>query len=243
MKLMVDGMDQAKFRTPRNLAASSAFSQAVRPALHLTGVIAFGLAEFYVILNPDTKKDANMNITCIGKALDLCRALVESWGADYSLPRHCLIAADNTPRETKNQIFATFASTLVARHHFESVEVQYMMTGHTKNELDQRFSTIATVLSKASVLETPSDFAAWIRNNVRPLHGKELHVIVLEETWDFQQMHQAFGLQISGLTSTHLQPDSNHVWRFELRRNLESSLPVEMHNKDWKDLPENDLGM
>ena len=240
MKLMVDGMDQAKFRCPRNLQAASAFSQATRPSLHLTGVLAFGLLEVYFILPPDTCKDSNMNATVISVTLDLCQRLVESWGPEHSLPRRAIIAADNTPRESKNQYFATFAASLVARRHFDSLEVQYMMTGHTKNELDQRFSAIATVLSKASVLETPQDFARWIQQHVRPMHGKELHVIVLDETWDFQAWYQKYNLQVSGLTATHLQPDANHVWRFQLRHSVESTAQVEVHNQNWKDIAQRD---
>ena len=240
VKLMVDGMDQAKFRTPRNLAASSSFSQAYRPTLHLTGVLIFGLMEVYFLLNPDTKKDANMNCSCISIALDRCRALLESLGPSYSLPRHAILAADNTPREAKNQFFGTFAGSLVQRKHFDSIEVQFMMCGHTKNELDQRFSTIATVLSKAPVLETPEHFAECIRKNVQPLHGKELHVMVLDSTWDFQAMFEKYNCQISGLTSTHLQPNANHLWRFERRESLESSLVVEVNNVNWADLPQHD---
>ncbi|CAK9002192.1 Uncharacterized protein SCF082_LOCUS7237 [Durusdinium trenchii] len=163
VKFMVDGMDQAKFRTPRNLAASSAFAQ--------------------------------------------CH-------------RHAILAADNTPREAKNQIFATFAGSLVQRKLFDTIEVQFMQAGHTKNELDQRFSTLATVLSKAPVLETPEEFAQCIRKNVQPLHGKELHVIVLENTWDFQAMFEKYQCQISGLTSTHLQPNANHLPQLMLPHDL-----------------------
>lgn len=240
VKFMVDGMDQAKFRTPRNLSASSVFCQAVRPALHLTGAIAFGVLEAYFIMGPDTKKDANMNCTCISKTLDLCKSALAKMGPEYGLPRHAIIAADNTPREAKNQFFATFAASLVSQHHFDTLEVQFLQAGHTKNEIDQRFSTIATALSRAPVLETPTDFANWILQHVRPLHGKELHVFVLDETWDFQKMYQDYNVQISGLTATHLQPNANHLWRFECRQTLEPSLAVAVHNPNWKDVPPHD---
>ena len=235
VKFMIDGMDQAKFRTPRNLAASSSFAQCHRPALHLTGCICLGLLEAYYILGPDTKKDANMNSTCISLTLDLCRNLLERLGPEHSLPRHAILAADNTPREAKNQIFATYAGSLVHRCHFDTVEVQFMMAGHTKNELDQRFSTLATVLSKAPALETPLDFAECIKQNVQPLHGRELHVMVLENTWDFQGLFEKYNCQMSGLTSTHLQPNANHLWRFERRESMESSSIVEVHNPKWQD--------
>ena len=38
-KLVIDGMDQAKFRCPRNLASSAEFESLWRPQLHVTGAI------------------------------------------------------------------------------------------------------------------------------------------------------------------------------------------------------------
>ena len=240
MKIMIDGMDQAKFRCPRNLASSSAFSQVARPALHLTGVLAFGLLETFYILGPDTKKDANMNATCVAAVLDQCQIAVESMGADHALPRHLIVSADNTPREAKNQFFATFMAMLIANNQFDTIEVQYLQVGHTKSELDQRFSSLATILSKAPVLETPEAFRNWLTRHIRPVHGKMCLVELLDETWDFSNLVEKFGMQISGLTATHLQPNANHSWRFEKRMTLEPSTIVNTHNPEWQDLPPHD---
>ena len=119
----------------------------------------------------DTRKDANMNCTVLGVTLDPFLQALENLGPQHVLPRHAILACDNTPRESKNQWFMSFAASLVHHFHFEKVEVQFMKAGHTKNELDQRFSTIATALARAPVLETPQDFANWIQ--------RELHVLVL----------------------------------------------------------------
>ena len=240
MKIMLDGMDQAKFRCPRNLAASSVFNQASRPALHLTGVIAFGLLESFFILSPDTKKDSNMNATCLAAVLDKCQLAVECMGPTKCLPRHLIVACDNTTREAKNQFFATFIASMVANGLFDTIEVQYLQVGHTKNEIDQRFSSLATILAKAPVLETPKAFCKWLTQHVRPVHGNQCCVEVLDETWDFAELIHQFDLQISGLTSTHLEPNANHSWRFERRMHLEPRTVVHVHNPAWKDLPQHD---
>ncbi len=41
-KTTLDGMDQAKFRCPRNLASSKEFEHLFRPQLHMTGAITYG---------------------------------------------------------------------------------------------------------------------------------------------------------------------------------------------------------
>ena len=119
------------FDVPRNLKANAAFANVQRPALHLTGAVAIGLCEVYYILGPDTKKDSNMVATCLAHLLDRCQLVVEN-RPDYCLPRHLIIGADNCTRETKNAYLAQFGAFLVGRGIFDSVEFQFMVTGHTK---------------------------------------------------------------------------------------------------------------
>ena len=113
-----------------------------------------------------------------------------------------------------------------------------MMTGHTKNELDQRFSSVASILKRAHTLEEPVQFRDYLLQRLPPVHGKKLHVEVLESTWDWQAWFADFGLQLKGLASTHLEPDTNHVWRMVLRQNAPSSHEVENKNRDWDNLPQ-----
>ena len=42
LKITIDGMDQAKFRCPRNLASSAEFDSCFRPQLHMVGTICHG---------------------------------------------------------------------------------------------------------------------------------------------------------------------------------------------------------
>ena len=148
VKITIDGMDQAKFRCQGNLANSAEFSTLWRPQLHVVGVLVPGHYEGYFLMGSDTAKDANMNCTLISRVLDLVK---EKLG-DAAMPRSLLVAADNTTRESKNQHLATYLARLVATSAFDTVECQFMQTGHTHNEQDQRFSTVATVLSRAPIL-------------------------------------------------------------------------------------------
>ena len=239
MKITIDGMDQAKFKCPRNLASSSQFSSLWRPQLHVVGVLVPGHLEAYFIMGSDLAKDANMNCTIISHVLDMVK---EKLG-DAAMPRSLIISADNTTRESKNQHFATYLATLVSSNKFESVELQFLQVGHTHNEQDQRFSTVATVLSRAPVLETPSDFAKWIRENVKPLKGLDLHVEVLDGTFDFQAWFAVLGIKIGGLASTHWEPDTNHVWNFSQRSLVGNCVAddIECHHSGWaSDVPQLD---
>ena len=176
LKINVDGMDQAKFKCPRNMASTAEFDACWRPQLHVVGAICHGHLEAYFIMNTDQAKDASMNCTVISRVLDLVR---DDMDDRHALPRNLVISADNTARESKNQIFANYNGYLVASEKFDTDQVEYKQPGHTHDELDQRFSTVASMLSRAPVLEDPPEFRNWIEQNVVPPRGRKLHVEVL----------------------------------------------------------------
>lgn len=236
LKITIDGMDQAKFKCPRNLASSAEFESCWRPQLHVVGTIIHGHMECYFLMNADQPKDSNMNATVISRCLDILR---DKLGPQFSLPRTLVVAADNTARESKNQHFANFLSYLVATEKFECVELQFMQTGHTHNEQDQRFSSVATLLSRAPVLEDPTDFADWIRN-IAPPRNRSLHVEVLDTTHDFIGWFSGLQIQLSGLAATQTEPDTNHSWRFvrhSLLPQLVSDPVIECGVAAWEGCP------
>ena len=49
--LTIDGMDQAKFRMPRNLALTKQFEKAWRPQEHLVAVVADGVANCFFLMS------------------------------------------------------------------------------------------------------------------------------------------------------------------------------------------------
>ena len=236
LKITIDGMDQAKFRCPRNLASSAEFSSLWRPQLHVVGSIAWGHIEAYFIMNGDQAKDANMNCTVISRMLDIIADKMSTSG--HGLPRSLIVSADNTTREATNQHFATFLASLTARNKFEATECQYLQTGHTHNELDQRFSSVASLLCRAPVLEDPEDFAEWIRSTLKPMGNRQLHVEVLKSTGDFQKWFVPLELQLSGLAATHDEPDTCHVWRFVRRSVLTQAgiQDIQCQHEQWSEL-------
>lgn len=77
VKLMIDGMDQAKCLLPRpkKILGTSSWSQLWKPTQHIAGVIACGLVEIYFLLPPDCPKDSNMNDYLIGRTLEIIQQM------------------------------------------------------------------------------------------------------------------------------------------------------------------------
>lgn len=147
--------------------------------------------------------------------------------------------ADNTPREAKNSHFGCFLASLVGAQLFSKVECHYLQVDHTHNELDQRFSSMACCIKQAEVLESIDDLVQYLRDHMTAACGRDLVIEELSNTMDFKSWFGDVNLHMQGLTSTHLEPHVNHLWRFLPRYGLPTdSEEIECHHSGWKQLQE-----
>jgi len=112
-----------------------------------------------------------------------------------------------------------------------------MQAGHTKNELDQRFSSVARLLSDAGALEDDDEFLEYLQKNLRPFQGREVICEHLSGTRDFQQWFETADMHVRGLTATKLEPEANHLWRFVRRQDHPEPQSIECYHEDWKAWP------
>lgn len=234
LKLMLDGMDQAKFSMPRarKLQGTSDYGKAWKANCHVVGCILWGIAEIYFLLPMDSAKDSSMQCTLVGRALDLAKKFLHSISEELDLADNLVIAIDNTAREGKNQVFAQFCAWM-ASQLFASVEVQFMQVSHTHNELDQRFSTMARVVKRAESIQSLDDLHGFLEQNMTPAAGRMMHVEVVKNTFHFNSwLSRMTDCQISGLTSTRKE-GANHLWRF-CRREFLGQDTVECEHDHWK---------
>ena len=211
MHIRIDGMDQAKFRVPRQIENSKQFGQLWRPTLHTVGVIIEGLFEIYLIADADVKKDSNMQCSVLMQALDLAARELQRRG--LPMPDNLSVKFDNTAREGKNQTIVKFLAWLVARNVFRSAQDSQCEKGHTHDSLDQRFSVVATILSRSIVLETPDDFIRQVRSLVDPAGKRQLIVDRLVSTWNWQGHFSGLDFDVTGVAATASMPDTSHCKR------------------------------
>jgi hypothetical protein len=86
LKIDLDGMDQSKFKVPRNTASSKAHDSLWRPNLHVVGCIVHGVAEVYFGSDTDMKKDSNAQQTILSRTLDIVEGILAERGLET--PRH-----------------------------------------------------------------------------------------------------------------------------------------------------------
>ena len=64
------------------------------------------------------------------------------------MPRILVIQADNTTAQTKNSKVATFLAWVVASGKFDAVVLNFLLVGHTHEDIDQFFSVLFFLLHR-----------------------------------------------------------------------------------------------
>ena len=120
-----DGMDQAKFKTPRcREQPSKMFLKLFRPVLHVAGTWLHGKRLYFAISDMDLPKDSETQCEQLARALS---AVCNEHGR---LPLGLAVQQDNTYREGKNRHFLGFVILLVALKALRWVSANYLRVGH-----------------------------------------------------------------------------------------------------------------
>lgn len=158
--VMIDGMDQCKFMYPRSaVCRSKDMTNMQRPRLHVSACLAHGFALMFATSGHDHPKDASSCVEILAHLLTRLKA------AGINLARlHLHIQADNTTRELKNCTTLRFLSSLVSAGVLKGATLAHLRSGHSHEDLDQIFGSLALYLVKHSrQAETPSDFIEIIQ--------------------------------------------------------------------------------
>ena len=135
LMILVDGMDQAKWRLPRFPALRTPKSGAKlgRPTVVVEAVWIVGHRLDFYLLDKDQHHDSNSIQECIALSLEKTIASLRSRSRD--VPRCLILLADNTVRESKNQYMFKYMAIHVARHKFDICLQIFLRAGHTHDVL------------------------------------------------------------------------------------------------------------
>jgi hypothetical protein len=212
--LIVDGIDQAKFRIPRVLEKGHSLDKLLRPALHVQGAWCHGFGYHLAVSDADMKKDTNNNVEVIARMLS---ALSVAHGC---LPASLHLQQDNTSRECKNQNIVKWAAKVVALGVFESVTLSYLITGHTHENIDGTFGQLTVKLS-ASEFSDDKEVLRILQGLLRDLGidaGSRAAAMAykLDEAANWVEWWSELDLCLSSLTG----PDAPHWFRVCRLRDL-----------------------
>ena len=74
---------------------------------------------------------------------------------ELELPRNAFFQMDNCPSENKNLTIFGFMSLLVDLGYFETIQLNYLVVGHTHCPIDQKLGAMTTVIDQHDFIATP----------------------------------------------------------------------------------------
>ena len=157
-------------------------------------------------------------------------------------PQHLVIQSDNTVSQAKNSHVTLFLAYLVAKYKFATATLNFLMVGHTHEDIDQFFAIVcALILSKGSY-ETPQEILTYLVEHLRPRflqRGEEMIGEFVRGVRDFQAWLAPLGVHLHNAFANRDGVESPHSFAFKLRRDCggaeSSDLPV-MHLGDPEDV-------
>ncbi|KAL3687438.1 hypothetical protein R1sor_013747 [Riccia sorocarpa] len=109
------------------------------------------------------------------------------------LPRVFLLQMDNSAKDNKNVHVLAFCSELVIRGIFETVEVNFLMVGHTHEDVDALFSKISMRTVNKDILTLPALMAEiWESEAMHPVP------MLIEEVADYKSYVGGFLDKLEG---------------------------------------------
>ena len=227
----IDGIDQAKFRVPRQLRKTHAMDSLIRPALHVQGCWAHGFGFHFAVADPDLKKDTTTNLEVIAR---MSESIYKKHGG---LPLTLVLLQDNTCRECKNQLILKVVAKWVILEIHKHVWLVYPEKGHSHGPLDAVYGQ-ATVKLGNSEFDNDEEVVALLQKfldtgSLEP--GTEDNAVAYKldqaATW-VKWAEDDFAFACSNLTGKHA-PHSFHIC---LRQDLGVD-ELQAQRTAWKGAP------
>lgn len=138
LSIIMDAMDQAKTELPvvmRRTSSNKAFLKQ-----KLMGAIAHGHGKYLYVSHSPVITGADFTLECLWRTL---LKLESSYlNNNWTWPPVLNLQFDNC-RDNKNKCVVAFCSLLVESEIFREVNFNFLMVGHTHEDIDQMFSTIS----------------------------------------------------------------------------------------------------
>ena len=229
LSLVIDGMDENKFKIPKRVEATKQLAALWRPECRFIGCLAEGLTENFFIGDCNLVKDANMDLTIVSHVIHEAQIMLQE--RSVALPSVLRLHSDNASSELKNQLTMKWSAWVIHRGLFREIHLTQYRVGHSHGKIDQRFSECRGVLANNANMETPAQFLQALEK-VKAREGRTLNLEQIHATVDFQSFFEELPTSVSGHTQTKGKSqrgeEAVHVFIFQLRKNLAStSAPVE----------------
>ncbi len=224
--VIIDSPDKTHFAWPRWPWARlpKSLDGLIRPRLAVTGVLAHGYlgALHFADENVSHGSDAFCEVLMLTlvRVAELCRKRGKRF------PRHLVIQSDNTVAQAKNSFVTSFLASLVHLGYFSSATINFLMVGHTHEDIDQLFGLMVEWLSRRHSWETPEAVMQFLREKMSRHfldRGEQFVVERLSAVRDYQAWLEMGTSKLYNAFGTRGGIEAPHSFSFKRRRDLSRS--------------------
>ncbi len=223
LTVIIDSMDKSKlvwpqyaFRQPKCL------DKFHRPRMVLTLAMAHGWTnEFFLTDDEVLSHGASHFSEVLCKTLDRVADIATREG--IPMPKHLVVQSDNTTAQAKNSQVGQFLATLVAMGKFETCTLNFLIVGHTHEDVDLAFGILLSCVLRRFRIQTPAELATMVEVGMGPwaaARGEECHCTVLHRIRDFGRWLAAEGIHIHNCWMTRAGIEAPHSFAYKLRCGL-----------------------
>ena len=137
-----------------------------RPRSVLWAGVAHGWCTDFYLVDDDMDHGSNAFLEVLTRVLDHVHRICQVTGG--RCPRHLIVMTDNTVSQAKNQYAMTFAGLLVARRKFSTISMNFLMVGHTHEDVDQLFAMFCMLVLRKHRFHSPAELAQHLRAELGP---------------------------------------------------------------------------
>lgn len=221
--IIIDSMDKTKMAWPRWPCERLPKSMAglVRPRFILTASIAHGWATLFFAQDEVHNHGSAAFCEVVCRTIEHVFQMSRRQGRQF--PSHLVIQADNTVAQAKNQHAFIFLAWLVTKYKFITVNILFLMVGHTHEDVDQLFGVVLKLVLQRFRFQTPEEFLKLLHQelvNRVAAKGEELVTDVLLGIRDYAAWLAPMGCGLMNAFGTRAGVEAPHAFSFKFRRDL-----------------------
>ena len=160
--IIIDAMDkvkgtwpQFKFRRPKSLDRFN------RPKLRITAAYAHGFGCFFYICHDEiTPGGASFYCEVLSRTVQHIKKICVDKRLRF--PDQLVLQSDNTTAQAKNSETLRYLAQLVGRGIFSVVILNFLIVGHTHEDIDRIFAYLRSAVIKKHLFQTPQEFCEYI---------------------------------------------------------------------------------
>lgn len=230
--IIIDSPDKTKYawpcfpyhRLPKDLAGY------VRPRVILTGVIAHGYCTTLFYADENRSHGANAFLEVLLRTISRVQRLCKEGGRAF--PRHLVLQSDNTVAQAKNALTLLLLGVLVSLGFFSTATLNFLMVGHTHEDIDQLFALLIQYILRVRSWQTPGELVGSLVSSLSPqfqARGETLTAELLGSVRDFQHWLLPLETQCYNCLANRGGVEAPHSFTFKSAQDL---TPTERSTKD-----------